>query len=90
MAAGNAESVANGVTGVGGIEVQTHQFRDSNLIWYQRVSFFRPLSPVTPLALRSRLPFLVRTTKARLRKRTNLRVTTLPFIVVENLSKYKR
>jgi len=31
MAAGNAESVTNGVTGVGGIEIQTRVFRDSNV-----------------------------------------------------------
>jgi len=59
MAAGNAESKANGVTGVGGIEVQARTFCGSGLIGNSRVSIFRPLSPVTPLSLRSRLPFLV-------------------------------
>jgi len=58
MAAGNAESKANGVTGVGGIEVQARIFRDFGLIKNPRISVFYPFSPVTPLSLRSRLPFL--------------------------------
>ena len=42
MAAGNAESATNGVTGVGSIEVQARQFRDSGQIENLRVSIFLP------------------------------------------------
>jgi len=60
MAAGNAESVTNGVTGVGSNKVLAHAFRDSNVDGEVHTFWsFRPLSPVAPLALRSRLPFLV-------------------------------
>jgi len=59
MAAGNAVSATNGVTGEGGIEVQAHTFCDSELIGNVHFSVFHSLSPVTPLSLRSRLPFLV-------------------------------
>jgi len=58
MATGNAENTANGVTSVGGIKAQTRVFCDSNVDPKNpRVSVFYSLSPVTPLTLRSRLPF---------------------------------
>jgi len=44
MAAGNAMSVTNGVTG---IEIQAQIFRDSGLIGNSRVSVFHQRSPVT-------------------------------------------
>jgi len=49
MAAGNAESETNGVTGAGGIEVHAHVFRDSGLTGNSRFLVFHPLSPVTTL-----------------------------------------
>jgi len=60
MAAGNAESVTNGVTGVGSIEVQAHVFplfqhRFEN----PRDSVFPPAFTGHSATLRSRLPFLV-------------------------------
>ena len=60
MAAGNAVSETNGVTGEGGTETQARVFCDSNVHWrIHAFRFFSVLTPVTPLALRSRLPFLV-------------------------------
>jgi hypothetical protein len=50
MAAGNAVSATNGVTGVGGTEVQACVFRDSNAdLEIQAFRLFYPLSPVTSL-----------------------------------------
>jgi len=46
MAVGNAESITNGV---GGIEVQARQFRNSDMNENLRVPIFHPLSPVIPL-----------------------------------------
>jgi len=43
MAVGNAVSVTNGVTSVGGIEIQAHAFCDSSLIGNQCISVILPI-----------------------------------------------